>query len=110
VTQSAASAMDVSFSWATSNGTAIAGTNYTSVASGSATITAGQTTASLSIPILVDGVITADKTFQVQISNPNQASISQATSTVTIHNTDALPSLSIAGATVNENAGRWFLL
>jgi hypothetical protein len=55
VTQSAASAMDVSFSWATSNGTAIAGTNYTSVASGSATITAGQTTASLSIPILVDG-------------------------------------------------------
>ncbi len=89
VTQSAASAMDVSFSWATSNGTAIAGTNYTSVASGSATITAGQTTTTVSVTILHDLVATADLTLNVLLSNPVNATIADNTGVITIQNTDS---------------------
>ena len=83
---------------------AIAGADYTSI-SGKATIDIGQTSTEIMIDISDDSIVEDEESFLVVIS-PNQLDIpiSRARATASIK-IDDLPSLSIAGSSVAENAG-----
>lgn len=106
VTLSPLSSVPTTFHWATSNGTAVNGSDYTS-SSGDVTIAAGQTSATLSVPVLDDLLNEADKTFTLTLSNPDGASISDSTAIVTIQDDDAAPSVAFIQSTrsVAESAG-----
>ena len=84
---------------------AIAGADYTSVVDGRATIDIGQTSTEIMIDISDDSIVEDIESFLVVIS-PNQLDIpiSRASATASIK-IDDLPSLSIAGSSVAENAG-----
>lgn len=68
----AASAIDVTFDYATVNGTAQAGSDFTA-ASGSITMLAGETQKTVTIDISGDAVFEGDETFDLQLSNANGA-------------------------------------
>ena len=87
VTQSAISGQPVTVDYATSNGTATAGSDYTA-ASGTLTFSAGDTTKTFNVTITNDTSDEADETYTVTISNPSNATISDATGTGTITDND----------------------
>jgi hypothetical protein len=62
-------ALTTTVSYATSNGTAIAGTNYTA-ASGTLTFPPGQTSRTFAVPILDDGVYKGNATVNLALSSP----------------------------------------
>lgn len=98
----------VSFSYATANGTATAGTDYTAV-SGTATFAAGETQKVIRVPVLGDTIFEANETFFLNLSNIS-GNVTQLDTTgqATIVNDDvavALPQISINDATVIENGG-----
>jgi hypothetical protein len=76
VALSAASGNTVTVDYATSNGTATAGSDYTA-ASGTLTWAAGDTTAkSFDVPILGDTIDEADETVNLTLSSPSNCTIS----------------------------------
>lgn len=85
LTLSAASAQDVTVDVATADGTAVAGSDYTAVGPVTATILAGELTATVSVPIIDDTLGESAETFQLQLSNPVGATLStlHATGTIT---------------------------
>ena len=74
VTLSEASAVPVSFDFATAPGTATAGTDYTTT-SGSRTILPGETSKTINIEVKGDFIQEADETFYLMLSNPVNAFI-----------------------------------
>ena len=84
VTLSAASTSTVTVRYGTANGTAQAGVDYQS-ASGTLTFAPGQTSQTISVPVLGGVVGTSSKTFSVTLSNPSSATLArtQATGTIT---------------------------
>ena len=93
--------------WATSNGTATAGVDYTA-ASGIATFAAGATSATLSITVLGDDMAEPDETFVVTLSSPTGLVLgSPSASTVTIADDDTAGarSVTIADTSVSEGNG-----
>ena len=60
----------VTINYATSDGTAIAGRDYTAVSNGSVTIAAGNTTAEFTVSVTGDQTDELDETFNVTISMP----------------------------------------
>ena len=68
VTLSAASGQDVEVDYATSNGTATAGTDYTA-STGTVTILAGNTTQTFTVPVLADALDEASETATLTLSN-----------------------------------------
>ena len=70
VTLAKAVAEAVTVNYATSDGTAIAGRDYTAVSNGSVTIAAGATTAEFTVPVTGDETDELDETFNVTISLP----------------------------------------
>lgn len=88
VTQSAVSGLNSSFNFISANGSATAGQDYAAI-SGSKTITAGNNTATITIPILDDGVYEGDETFTVTIDSPVNATVAgTGTGTVTINDNE----------------------
>ena len=87
VTLSAAAGINVTVNYATSNGTATAGADYTAT-SGSLTIAAGATTATFNVAVLADSLNEADETVTLTLSgvSSSTATISDATGTLTITN------------------------
>ena len=79
----------VTFNIATSDGTAIAGTDYIAK-NRSKTIKAGRTTAWFKIHVIDDSHDEGDETFTVTISNITGATIADGTATGTIRNSDPL--------------------
>lgn len=106
VTLSAASGRAVSVSYMTADGTAAAGSDYTS-ASGTLTFAAGETTRSISLAVIGDTASENDETFVLNLSNPVNATLAVSQGTATILNDDTpLPALSIASSSVTEgNSG-----
>jgi sugar lactone lactonase YvrE len=105
VTLSTPSIQVVTVNYATSNGTAAAGTDYVA-ASGTVTIPAGSTSATVNIPINGDTTVEPNETFTFGLSNQtNAAFISNAVATVTIVNDDATVEFNNAALSVNESAG-----
>jgi hypothetical protein len=88
VTLSAPSGQDVSFGYATADGTATAPADYAQ-ASGSKTISTGSTTTTIDVPVNGDTLDEPDETFTVDLANPSGATISDATGEVTIIDDDA---------------------
>ena len=104
VTLSPAASGTVTVNYATANGTATAGTDYTAT-SGTLTFTAGQTSKTVAVPVLGDTAIEANETFTFTLSSASGAAVSRATATATITNDDS-PTLSIGDVTVTEgNSG-----
>jgi hypothetical protein len=105
VTLSAASGKAVTFDWATTAGSATAGTDYVA-ASGSRTIAAGSTTATVGITVNGDVVDEPNETFGITLSNPGSATIGDGSGLGTITDDDAAPTLSVNDVTIAEgNAG-----
>src|SRR5206468_2665790 len=69
VTLSAASASTVTVQYATANGTATAGSDYTTI-SGTLTFAAGITSQTISVPVIGDTTVEADEAFTVTLSSP----------------------------------------
>jgi hypothetical protein len=97
VTQSAASPLTTTVNFATSNGTATAGSDY-QPAAGTLTFAPGVTTQTITVPVIGDTQFEPDETFFVTLTGATNASIIKAVGTGTITNDDpapATPSLSI---------------
>ena len=77
---------DVTANWATSDGTAAAGSDYTA-ASDSLTVTAGERVTTVDVNVLADTVAEGPETFAVTLSGANVA-LATATATVTILDDD----------------------
>ena len=101
VSLSTVSGRSVTVNWATTAGTATAGTDYVA-ASGSRTIAAGSTTASVTITVNGDTLDEDDETFGISLTNPVNATVGDGTGTATIADDDPAPSLTIADASVPE--------
>ena len=79
----------VTVAWATSDGTATAGTDYTA-ASGTLTFAAGETEQTVSISVLDDTHDEESETLTLTLSTPSGAYLADATATGTIKNSDPL--------------------
>ena len=72
-------------SFATSNGAAVAGVDYTATA-GTLSFPIGATTQTISVPITTDSTVEGDETFTVMLSNPSPGTVigaGSATGTIT---------------------------
>jgi len=92
VSLSPPSSVAATVAYATANGTATAGTDYTA-ASGVVTFTPGTTTQPLPVQVLGDVAVEPDETFLVNLSAPTNATLGDAQGVGTIGDDDA-PSLS----------------
>ena len=94
VRMSRTASVAVSVNYATRNGTATAGSDYTSTA-GTLTFAAGETLKHISVPILDDDVDEADEQFAVKLTRPPTSTayiqFSDDEAIGTIKNHDALP-------------------
>ncbi|QTL02897.1 cellulase family glycosylhydrolase [Aquabacter sp. L1I39] len=90
VTLSAASATPVTVKYATSDGTALAGGDYTKK-TGTLTFAAGETQKTITVAAIGDGTAEADETFSVTLSAASGATIADGTAVGTIRNDDAAP-------------------
>jgi parallel beta-helix repeat protein len=98
---------DLSVDYSTTDGTAIAGQDYTST-SGTLNFTAGETSKTIQIPILDDATTEPTETFTVSLRNPTSPETVGAPSTVfvTVLDHGTAPALTISAVTVVEgNAG-----
>ncbi len=80
----------VTVQYATSDGSAKAGTDYTSI-SGTLTFAPGQTLKTVAVPVINNSQAGSNKSFTFTLSKPNGATISDATATLTIRNNDPAP-------------------
>ena len=85
VTLSRASSRTVTVDYATSDGTAQAGSDYTA-ASATLTFNAGDTSQTVQVTVLTDQEDESDETLTLTLSNPSQATLDDATGTGTIEN------------------------
>ncbi len=108
VTLSAASTQTVTVNYATANGTATAGSDYTAIGSTPLVFTAGELSKTVTVTVSGDTDAEPDETFFVDLSGAVNANIGDSRGVGTITNDDAapLPSLSINDVTVTEgNSG-----
>ena len=107
VTLSRAASAAVTVDYATSDGTATAGSDYTAT-SGTLAFAVDETEKTVSVPVLDDAHDEGAETFTLTLSNPSggNAYLADATATGTIENTDAMPRAWLArfGRTVAEQA------
>lgn len=106
VTLSSTSSQNVSVSYATSSFTAVAGSDFFTT-SGTLTFTPGQISKPVTVQVIGDTVVEANELFFVGLTNPVNATLSDANGVGTILNDDTtVPtvSLSISDATVIEGS------
>ena len=87
VSLSATSSQQVTVDYATADGTATAGEDYTAT-SGTLTFQAGETTKTISVPITDDTEDDGGETFTLTLSNASGADLGDAEATGTIRDTD----------------------
>ncbi|NET59970.1 MAG: DUF4347 domain-containing protein, partial [Symploca sp. SIO2E6] len=102
-----ASAQDITVDFNTTGGSAVDGDDFDNLTTpvSPLVITAGQTSATISVPIINDNLNEADETFTVNLTGATNANILDGQGVGTITDDDPLPNLSIDDVTVNENAG-----
>ena len=92
---------DADVDWDTSNGSAVAGQDYTN-SGGTATVPAGGSV-NVTVPILDDTLDENNETFTVTLSDPDRAVIQDGSATGTINDDDAQPTTTgISDVTVTE--------
>ena len=90
VTLSRAPSGTVTVDYATADGTATAGSDYTAT-SGTLTFAAGETEKAISVPVLDDGHDEGSETLTLTLSNPSGAYLADGSATGTINNSDPMP-------------------
>ena len=98
-------AKQVTLSYATHNGTALSGSDFTGADVGLITIPANQTTATINVAVEPDSLDEDDETFTVELSQPRNAVIDKGTATGTITDDDSPPTVSIGPATATLPEG-----
>jgi hypothetical protein len=78
----------VSVAYATANGTATAGSDYTAT-SGTLVFAPGEVSKEVAVPVIGDTAFEPDETLTLTLSNPVNATLGTATATGTISNDDA---------------------
>ena len=102
VTLSPSASQEVTVAWATGDGTASAGTDYTA-SSGTLRFAAGTTRQTFSVPTLGNALDEADRTFSVTLSGATGgATIADATGIGTIRDDEAPAALSMGNASAVE--------
>ena len=111
---SAISTHDVTVAYATADGTATAGSDYTAT-SGTLKIPAntdcttnptGNVACQIDVPVIGDTIYENDETFMLNLSNPTGATLANTSATGTIVNDDQPPWVEIEnGATLEGNTG-----
>lgn len=106
VTLSTVSTKTITVKYTTVNDTAVSSIDFTAT-SGTLTISAGSKTADISVPIIADTIREPDKSFKIVLSEPTNATLGNATSTIIIQNDDpapevVLPKISAADLSVSE--------
>ena len=110
VTLSQASAREVKINWATADGTAAAGSDYTG-GSGTVTFAPGETAKSIAVAVLGDGATEENETMKVLLSGPvgvPEGNVLDGEGAGTIIDRNAPPSLSISDALGREGGGVTF--
>jgi hypothetical protein len=87
VTLARARPLRVSVSYATADGTATAGTDYTAT-KGTLVFAPGETSKTVTVPIVGDTIVEPDESFTLALSSPVNATLGTATATGTIKNDD----------------------
>ena len=102
-----ASEKTVTVDHAVTAGTATVGVDYTAVAAGTLTFTAGTTEQTLSVPILDDAVHERDETLTAALSDPTNATLAdgQATGTITDDEPTPVVSLGLDPGSIAEDGG-----
>ncbi len=90
VTLNREAANTVTVDYATADGTATAGSDYTAT-SGTLTFAAGETEKTVSVPVLEDDHDEGSETLTLRLSNAQGAQIADGEATGTIANSDAIP-------------------
>ena len=103
-TLSAASGKPITVDYATSDGTATAGSDYTAD-TGTITFAPGVTTQNIAVGVLADTTDEVNETVTVTLSNPSEVTLNDATGVLTITDDDAAPTLSIADFTTSDETG-----
>ncbi len=104
VTLSRASGRVVEVPWATANGSALAGSDYVA-SSGSLRFEPGETSKTLSIPVLSDSLVEGNETLVVNLTEPPTAVLLDGQGVATISNSP-FPTLAIANASAGEGTGQ----
>ena len=104
VTLSAASGQTATVNYATADGTALDGSDY-SATSGTLTFAPGVTTQTVTVLVTGDTVFEPDQVFTVNLSGPTNASITDGQGVGTITNDDAAPMLAINDISAAEADG-----
>jgi streptogramin lyase len=111
VTLNALPSSNVTVNYATSDGTAVNGWDYTAT-SGTLTFTPSQDSESFSVPILNPGITSADVALNLTLTSPTNATLgSPSTASLTIDNTDfTVPTASsgVDGIAVDASGNLWF--
>ncbi|MCW3014754.1 MAG: endoglucanase [Solirubrobacterales bacterium] len=102
VVLSAVSGRAVTVGYATTDGTATAGSDYTAT-TGTLTIPAGQAGAAINVPVAADALDEDDETLTVTLSSPVNATLQAPAATGTITDDDTA-TITVTGATVLEGA------
>ncbi len=84
LTLAPASAQVVTVDVATVDGTALAGSDYTALGTATVTFQPGETSATVSVPIIDDALGESAETFELQLSNPSGATLTTLSATATI--------------------------
>lgn len=98
---SPASSQTVTVQYATAPGSATAGSDYTTT-NGTLTFTPGQTSQPISVLILGDTVFESTETFNVNLSNPTNATLGDDQGVGTIIDNDSPPTISVNDVAVLE--------
>ena len=98
---------NITVDYATADNTATTGDSDYTDTTGTATITAGQLTTTVSVPIINDTHYEANETFYLNLSNASAGTITDAQGVGTITNDDSQPSvtLGLSGSPLAENGG-----
>jgi hypothetical protein len=104
VTNTTPSTLPLTVNYATANGTAIAGTNYTAT-SGTLTFSPGITAPTIDVPILDSGSQTAPLTFTLNLSNPVGGTISNGQGVGTIQPSDTPATFYVVNGATSANGG-----
>ena len=107
---SSASVETITVNVATSNGTALAGADYTALATTTLTFAPGETSKQVTVEIIGDVTDEYDQTFFVNLSNAVNAAIADNRGVGTIHDNDQAPTIRIDNVEVTEGGNANFTL
>ncbi len=98
------SACTVNFSWNLKEGTAKANLDYAGAQSGTASIAAGSTFTTITVPIVPEAFYKGNRAFSLAISKPIGGGIQRASGTGTIMDSQLTPTLTLSDAAVLHGA------